>query len=260
MSNPEFTWPEAHDKKNIRFDYYAHLLGTDWRNKLHEKRAKKRAKNKANKQAKLVNNTVYYACRATVMYENITNVGLFQLGDRHSLVTATMSNHRSLGRIGRGRGQGLQVVDDFGVDRPGAANEEQPEIRDDSQDVSPFAFPRGVISAMDGACAQSRASPGSGSLDGGQDKEAYWFLSGQSNGDAQTTGNAQATPMQDTSPFITCIADIDQEAHRMVDVLWIAAQRYRCNSWGRSDGDYFVNTTPDPSSTISQWISYARGE
>ncbi len=41
MPNPsEFTWSEAHDKKNICFDYYARLLGTDWWNNLHEKKAK----------------------------------------------------------------------------------------------------------------------------------------------------------------------------------------------------------------------------
>ncbi len=65
------------------------------------------------------------------MHETITNGGLFQLGDGHSLVTATMG--QNLGRVGRGRGRGLRVVDDFGVDRPGAADEEQPEIWDDSQ-------------------------------------------------------------------------------------------------------------------------------
>ncbi len=37
MLNPKFTWSEAHDKKNARIDYYAHLLGTDWWNNLHKK-------------------------------------------------------------------------------------------------------------------------------------------------------------------------------------------------------------------------------
>ncbi len=37
----DFIWSEAHDRKNLQFDYYARLLGTDWWNRLHEKRAKK---------------------------------------------------------------------------------------------------------------------------------------------------------------------------------------------------------------------------
>ncbi len=151
-------------------------------------------------------------------------------------------------------------MDEFGADRPGAASEEQPEVRDDSQDAPPFTFPHGTVSGTDGAHVQSRASPWLGSLNGVRDKEANWFLSGQSKGDAQATRSAQAIPMQDTSPFIMCIANINQEAHRMVDVLWIAAQRYRGNTWGRSDDDYFVNATPDPDSAIGQWIPYDWGE
>ncbi len=79
MSNLEFTWLEAHDKRNICIDYYTHLLGSDWWNNLHEKRAKKCAKNNATKQAKLVDKTVYCACRATVVHENITNGACFSL-------------------------------------------------------------------------------------------------------------------------------------------------------------------------------------
>ncbi|MCP4606547.1 MAG: hypothetical protein GY847_39575, partial [Proteobacteria bacterium] len=150
-------------------------------------------------------------------------------------------------------------MDDYGVDRPGAVQEEQQEICDESQDAPPFAFPRGAVSATDGAHASGRASPGSGSLDGGRDKEASGFLSDQPKGDAQETGSAQPTP-EVTSPFVACIANIDQAAHRMVDVHWIAARRYRGDTWGRSDGDYFVSATPDPDSSIGQWISYDRGE
>ncbi len=150
------------------------------------------------------------------------------------------------------------MVDNFGVDRPSAASEEQTEIHDNSQDAPPFVFPHGATSATDGAGAQSQASPGSGSLDGVHDKETHWFVSEQSKGDAQETGNAQA--MQGTSPFITCIGDIDQSAHCMVDVLWIAARRFRGDTWGWSDSNFFVNATPDPDSTIGQWISYDRGE
>ncbi|MCP4604285.1 MAG: hypothetical protein GY847_27820, partial [Proteobacteria bacterium] len=40
MSNPEFTWSEAHDKRNACIDYYARLLGTDWLNKKKKKRVK----------------------------------------------------------------------------------------------------------------------------------------------------------------------------------------------------------------------------
>ncbi len=140
-----------------------------------QKRAKKCTKNKVTKQAKLVDKTVYYACRATVVHENITNGGLFQLGDGHSLVTATMSHLQNLGRVGRGRGQGLRMVDEFSADRPSAANEEQPEIWDDSQDVPPFTFPCGAVSAMDSVHAQSQASPGLGSLDGVCDKRPIGF-------------------------------------------------------------------------------------
>ncbi|MCP4606548.1 MAG: hypothetical protein GY847_39580, partial [Proteobacteria bacterium] len=103
MSNPDFTWSEAHDKRNARIDYYARLLGTDWWNNLHRKRAKKCAKNRVTELAKLGNKNVYYACRATIVHETSANDGLFQLGDAKSLVAATM--RQNLGGIGQGRGR-----------------------------------------------------------------------------------------------------------------------------------------------------------
>ncbi len=192
------------------------------------------------------------------MHENITNDGLFQLlGDGKSLDTMTM--RCNLGGIGQGRGQSWRVVNNYGFDWPGVAQEEQQEIRDELQDAPAFAFPHGAVSAMDGAFAMGRARPGSGSFDGGRDKDADRFLSDQSKDDAQAAGSAQPS-LQDTSPFVMCLGDIDQSAYRMVDVQWIAARQYRGDTWGRSDGDYLVNATPDPDSCIGQWISYDRGE
>ncbi|MCP4601195.1 MAG: hypothetical protein GY847_11840, partial [Proteobacteria bacterium] len=212
MYNPEFTWSEAHDRKNARIDYYAHLLGTDWWNNLH--------KNRVIEPAKVDNKTIYYACRATIVHDNITNEGLFQLlGDGISLDTTMM--RCNLGRVSRGRGQRLRLVDNYGFDRPGAVQEEQQEIRDETQDAPPFSFPRGAVSATSGAFPTGGARPGSGSFNGGRDKDADRFLSDQSRDDAQAAGSAQPSP-PDTSHHVTCLEYIDQSAHRMVDVQWIA--------------------------------------
>ncbi len=97
--------------------------------------------------------TVYYACRATVLHESITNDGLFQFGDGISFVMAMMSDPQHLGRIGRGAGRGRgRAADRSGLERPGTS-EEQQEIQDESLDAPPFAFPCGAHSAtMDSSC------------------------------------------------------------------------------------------------------------
>ncbi|MCP4604286.1 MAG: hypothetical protein GY847_27825, partial [Proteobacteria bacterium] len=124
------------------------------------------------------------------MHENSANDHLFQLlGGGNSLETMMM--RRNLGGVGRGRGLTRRIVDNYGEDRPGVAQEEQPEICDDSQNPPPFSFPRGAISATGGAQASGRAQPGLGSFDGGRDKDADGFLSDQSKDDAQVAaGNA----------------------------------------------------------------------
>ncbi len=205
--------------------------------------------------------TVYYACRATIVHEKITNNGLFQLGDEISSVMVMMSDPQHLGGIGRGRGRGRGwAADRWGSERP-RTSEEQQEIWDESLNAPPFAFPCGTHSAtMDGLREKGRACPGMGPFNGGQYNEADGSLSDQSKGGAQTPGGAEAIPSRDHSLSIACIADIDQEAVCMVDVHWIAARQFRNETWGNSDSEFFTNAMPDPDSAIGHWISYDKGK
>ncbi len=47
--------------------------------------------------------------------------------------------------------------------------------------------------------------------------------------------------------------DSEAEVMHRIDVLWVAARCYKGHTWGRSDGEYFVNAMSDLDSDISQW-------
>ncbi len=198
----DLTWSQAHDQKNIRLDYYARLLGTNWWNNSHAKNAKKRAKKWAKKlhvQNETVISPVVYARRATVMHDcqNITKHALFQFGGFQTDFDRASEAKRP-SNINRGRGTRHTSPQKNGSSAPSCLG-----CKD--RLCSQFAASSG-LNVDSGACLESRP------FDGGHGTEADGSLPDQSKLGAHLSRDAETAVKRDHSFSVAALRMLRAEA------------------------------------------------